>query len=317
MTTTAPTTAIDWQSFSIPTGSTTYFQQPSISSTAINRVVTNTPSLIFGTLGSNGNVVLVNQSGITVGAGGVVDTAGFTASALRMSDADALSGRLRFGDAASGGGTVSVMGSVLARSGDVVLLGSSVSTGSNALVQSPNGSTVLAAGQQIEITGRGLEGIVMQVQAPSDSAVNLGTLKGDAVGIFAGTLRNSGAIQATTVTNEGGKIFLRAAQTADVGGVLSASGTQGGVVDVAVAHSADPNAPGVVVQTATIDANGSDGAGGRVRIAGDNVLSTASIHFDGSTQGGSLALLATNRALSTSAAGYSANSINGKGATFS
>ena len=84
--------AINWQSFSIPSGSTTYFQQPSATSTSINRVVTNTPSQLFGTLGSNGKLVLVNQSGIAVGAGAVVDTAGFTASALRMTDADALAG---------------------------------------------------------------------------------------------------------------------------------------------------------------------------------------------------------------------------------
>jgi len=174
---------INWQSFSIPAGSSTFFQQPTASSTSINRVVTNNPSLIFGTLGSNGNLVLVNQSGITVGAGAVVDTAGFTASALRMSDADALSGRLRFGDA-SAPGNVSVSGNVLARSGDVVLLGSQVDTGSAALIQAPNGSTILGAGQQVEITGRGLEGIVMQVQAPTDSAINLGTLKGDAVAIL-------------------------------------------------------------------------------------------------------------------------------------
>ena len=40
--------AINWQSFSIPAGNTTYFQQPTAASTVINRVVTNTPSLIFG-----------------------------------------------------------------------------------------------------------------------------------------------------------------------------------------------------------------------------------------------------------------------------
>jgi filamentous hemagglutinin family protein len=112
--------AINWQSFSIPAGNTTYFQQPSTNSTSINRVVTNTPSQLFGTLGSNGNLVLVNQAGITVGAGAVVDTAGFTASALNMSDADALTGRLRFGDGSANGGAVAVHGNILARGGDVV-----------------------------------------------------------------------------------------------------------------------------------------------------------------------------------------------------
>ncbi len=70
--------AINWQSFSIPAGNTTYFQQPNALSTVINRVVTNTPSQIFGTLGSNGHLVLVNQSGIAVGAGALVDVVGST-----------------------------------------------------------------------------------------------------------------------------------------------------------------------------------------------------------------------------------------------
>ena len=257
--------AINWQSFSVPSGSTTYFQQPNASSTSINRVVTNTPSQIFGTLGSNGNLVLVNQSGITVGAGAVVDTAGFTASALRMSDADAMAGRLRFGDGTSAGGGVSVQGNVLGRWGDVVLMGSSVDTGSSALVQAPNGSTILAAGQQIEITGRGLEGIVMQVQAPTDSAVNLGTLKGDAVGIFAGTLKHSGLIQATTATLEGGKVVLKSSGDAYVQGsgkidVSSATG-KGGQIEVLGNRVA-------VMDSAVLDASGASG-GGTVLVGGD------------------------------------------------
>jgi len=44
--------AINWQSFSIPQGSTTQFNQPSTSSTALNRVITNTPSQLLGNLPS-------------------------------------------------------------------------------------------------------------------------------------------------------------------------------------------------------------------------------------------------------------------------
>ncbi len=257
--------AINWQSFSIPAGSTTYFQQPSTSSTSINRVVTNNPSQIFGTLGSNGNLVLVNQSGITVGAGAVVDSAGFTASSLRMSDADALAARMRFGDGTAAGAGVSVQGSILARSGDVVLLGSQLDTGKDALIQAPNGSTILAAGRQIEITGRGLEGISLQVQAPTDSAVNLGSLQGDAVGIFAGTLRHSGLIQATTATLEGGRVVLKAGGDAYVQGagtinVSSASG-KGGQIAVLGKRVA-------VTDDAVLDASGATG-GGTVLVGGD------------------------------------------------
>ena len=257
--------AINWQSFSIPAGSATYFQQPSASSTSINRVVTNNPSQIFGTLGSNGNLVLVNQSGITVGAGAVVDSAGFTASSLRMSDADALAGRLRFGDGTASGAGVSVQGSILARSGDVVLLGSQLDSGKNALIQAPNGSTILAAGRQIELTGRGLEGISLRVQAPADSALNLGTLQGDAVGIFAGSLRHSGLIQATTASLEGGKVVLKASGDTYVEGagtidVTSATG-KGGQISVLGQRVA-------VTDTASLDASGASG-GGTVLVGGD------------------------------------------------
>lgn len=248
--------AINWQSFSIPAGSSTYFQQPSAVSTSINRVVTSTPSLVYGTLGSNGHLVLVNQSGITVGAGAVVDTAGFTASALRMSDADALAGRMRFGEGDSQTGTVSVQGQVLARQGDVVLLGANVNTGSNALIQAPNGNVLLAAGQQIDITGRGLEGIVLRVQAPSDTVVNLGKLQGDAVGLFASSLHHSGDIQAQAVTVEGGKVVLKAAQSAQVDGTISAQALNatGGSVMV----TADQVALGA---NAVIDVRGAQGGG--------------------------------------------------------
>ena len=254
--------AINWQSFSIPAGSTTYFQQPSATSTVINRVVTATPSLIYGTLGSNGQVVLVNQSGITLGAGALVDTAGFTASALRMTDADALSGRMRFGDGSQADGALSVAGSILARSGDVVLIGARVDTSREALVQAPNGSTLLAAGQQVEITGRGLEGIRLQVQAPTDAAVNLGTLQGDAVGMFASTLRHSGVAQAHAVTVDGGRVYLKASDLLQVDGQVQARALagRGGSIQATAGQVA-------VGATAVLDANGVAG-GGEVLVGG-------------------------------------------------
>jgi filamentous hemagglutinin family protein len=263
--------AINWQSFSISAGSTTHFQQPSAASMVINRVVTNTPSVIFGTLSSNGNLVLVNQAGIAVGAGAIVDTAGFTASSLRMTDADAIAGRMRFGDGTLSATGVSVQGSILARSGDVVLIGASLDAGKDALIQAPNGSTILAAGQQIEITGRGLEGISLQVQAPEDSAVNLGTLKAGAVGIFAGTLKHSGLIQAMTATLEGGKVVLKATGDAYVEGAgkILATGAIGGSVDVLGNRVA-------VMDQALIDVSGDQG-GGTVRVGGDYQGKNASI----------------------------------------
>ena len=253
--------AINWQSFSIPGGSTTHFAQPDAASTSINRVLGGNPSAIFGTLSSNGRLVLVNPAGITVGAGAVVDTAGFTASTLRMTDADAIAGRLRFGDG-SAAGPLRVDGRILASSGDVVLIGTDVQAGAQAVIQSPQGATVLAAGQKVELTGRGLEGIRLEVQAPGDQAVNLGTLQGDAVGIFAGTLRHSGLIQASAASVQGGRVVLKAAGDALVDGTVTArAGDRGGSIDVFGQRVG-------LLAGAALDASGEQG-GGQIRVGGD------------------------------------------------
>ncbi len=285
--------AINWQSFSIPSGSTTFFQQPDAASMSINRVVTNTPTQIFGSLASNGKLVLVNQSGIAVGAGAVVDTAGFTASSLAMSDQDAMAGRLRFGDGRISTSELSVNGTLVARSGDVVLLGSQVNTGPNALIHAPNGSAILAAGQQIDITARGLEGIRLQVQAPSDSALNLGALSGDAVGMFAGTLKHSGLIHATAVDASGGKVWLKAADVLNVGGAVNAQrlGGMGGEIlasgdKVALQSSAVLAASGAHGGGEVLVGGGWQGHDGRLANASQTVVATgAQINADALVNG--------------------------------
>lgn len=253
--------AINWQSFSIPTGTTTQFVQPSAASLSINRVVGGTSSLIDGTLTSNGKLVLVNPAGIAFGVGAVVDTAGFTASTLSMTDADAINGVLRFSNGGNAQG-IQVEGRILAREGDVFLIAPTVQVKEGAVIQGPNGATVLAAGQSVQITGRGLEGIVMEVQAPADQAVNLGRLEAGAVGMFAGTLRHSGDIRAVSATTEGGKVVLRAAGTATVTGAVTAmQDARGGQIDV---FGDQVNIGG----SALLDASGAQG-GGSIRVGGD------------------------------------------------
>ena len=105
-----------------------------------------------------------------------------------------------------------------------------------ALVQAPSGATLLAAGQKVELTGRGLEGIRLELQAPQDQAVNLGTLQGDAVAIFAGQLKHSGMIQATGISAEGGKVVLKAQDTADISGQIGAVHSHGHRYSLCILH---------------------------------------------------------------------------------
>lgn len=304
--------AINWQSFSIGAGNATRFQQPNAASLSINRVVTNVPSQIFGTLSSNGKLVLVNQSGITVGAGAVVDTAGFTASVLGMSDADAAAGRIRFNADGLGQatGALRVEGNIIARGGDVVLIAPDIQVAKTAVVEAENGTAILAAGRRVEVTGRGLEGIVMQVQAPADKAVNLGTLRGDAVGIFAGQLRHSGIIQANGVSMEGGRVVLRAQDLAEVNGSIQAGRTingqtSGGSVEISAGHVASLNG--------SIDVRGS--AGGAVTVAAQNILQGGQVDASGTAGGGSIQIVARDYVEQTAAAQVRADGGSGAGGT--
>src|SRR4051812_41844327 len=55
---------LQWDSFSIGSGAWVNFTQPSSSAIALNRVMGNNPSEIFGRLSANGQVFLTNPNGV-------------------------------------------------------------------------------------------------------------------------------------------------------------------------------------------------------------------------------------------------------------
>ena len=298
--TNTPGAAINWQSFSIKANETTHFQQANSASSVLNRVVANNPSELLGNLTSNGKVVLINPFGITVGRGAAVDTAGFTASTLNITDADWANGKLRFkGNALSG--DVKVDGVIRSPNGDVMLFAPNVSVGSEALIKADNGNVIIGAGQKVEVTGRGLEGIRFEIQSADNKAVNLGRIEGNAVGVFAGTLRHSGSIAAQTATMEGGRVVLRAIKDIEISGpgaVIKADGAAGKAGGQITITSATGD---VLVGTgARITANGGAGAaGGSVSVAAEQgrlVVEQASVISADGSPGGSVRLFGGTQA---------------------
>ena len=79
---------VNWGDFSIGVGDKTTINQIAPNAAILNRVIGNNVSQIFGQLNSNGQVYLINEPGIVVGALGVVDTNGFVASTLNVSNTD-------------------------------------------------------------------------------------------------------------------------------------------------------------------------------------------------------------------------------------
>ena len=118
--TNTPGTIINWQQFGIAQGELTRFIQQGANSAVLNRVVGQDASAILGSLQSNGQVFLINPNGMVFGQNAVIDTAGFVASTLNITDQDFLAGRLRFeGD---GAGTIRNFGVIRAGAGGNIAL---------------------------------------------------------------------------------------------------------------------------------------------------------------------------------------------------
>ena len=84
--------AVNWNSFNIGAGDSVVFNQPSSSAVALNSVLGNNPSQIYGSLRSNGQVFLINPSGVLFGKNAQVSVGGLFASALPINTSAFMSG---------------------------------------------------------------------------------------------------------------------------------------------------------------------------------------------------------------------------------
>jgi filamentous hemagglutinin family protein len=334
-----PGAIINWQSFSIRPGETTFFQQQNAASAVLNRVQAQNPGLkstLDGHLGSNGRVFLINPNGIVFGAGSTIDTQGFVASTLALSDADFKAQRLRF-QRQGAAGDIQVQGAIQSAAGDVYLVAPNIGVDGKAVITSDGGNIVLAAGEVVEITGRNLNDIKFAIQNRDNQVLNLGSLSAGAVGVFAGTLTHSGAVQAQSVAREGGRLVLSSAGqlTLGAGSTARADGaTQGGsvqiraqsgnlVVDAKARISAEATGPAdTSAQGGTISLRADTGfvalergstvsvdgpQGGSVVVSGGKLIQDGSVTARGTAgTGGSVRMDLDTRVIQTAAASISA-----------
>jgi trimeric autotransporter adhesin len=240
---------INWQSFDIGSGAQVNVLQPNSQSVLLNRVLSDNPSQIFGQLNANGQVVLVNPRGIVAGSDGSVNTSGFTASTLNISDADFMQGRYRFvGDGSKG--EVLNQGTIrTAPGGYVALLGASVSN--EGQIIAPQGSVALGAAGRISVP-LGSTGKIRLELSPASINASVANRKGG------------------VIVAEGGQVYLQASA---VGGAL-ASVQQSGQIDTSGAQAGDVHLladNGRIVVDGQIKANSSDAKakGGSILIGRD------------------------------------------------
>jgi filamentous hemagglutinin family protein len=226
--------SINWQSFSIGSSSVVDFNQPSATSVTLNRVIGTESSVIAGVLNATGNVFLLNGNGILMTKGASINTGGFVASTLNISDEDFKAGKYTFHATGSTGSVVN-LGTITAKdSGYVALLGNTVSN--QGVIVATKGTVALAAGDQITLNfnGNSLVGVTVDEGALNALVENKQAIYADggkvimtakaADDLLTAQVNDSGLIQARTVDDLEGDIQLLAdGGTVNLSGTLDAS----------------------------------------------------------------------------------------------
>jgi filamentous hemagglutinin family protein len=96
VTQTSDRTIINWDGYSIDADELVQYIQPGASSVSLNRVTGGDPSQILGQMIANGQIFLINPSGIIFGEQAKVNVAGLLATTLNISDQDFLDGNYTF-----------------------------------------------------------------------------------------------------------------------------------------------------------------------------------------------------------------------------
>jgi filamentous hemagglutinin family protein len=246
--------SMDWRGFSIGSGETVRFNQPSASSIALNRVIGNDPSAIYGNLSANGQVFLINPNGILFAPGSQVNVGGLVASTLDIaSGSDPANGKYKFLSNASRPAAVVNQGTITANPGGyVALLGGQVSN--QGTISAQLGNVSLAAGQAmtLDFGGNKLLNLKIDQGALGALAENKQLIQADGGQVLMTAyardalldtvVNNTGIIEARTLQNQGGVIKLMgdfSGGTVNVGGKLDASapnGGDGGFIETSGAH---------------------------------------------------------------------------------
>ncbi|MBT5232167.1 MAG: filamentous hemagglutinin N-terminal domain-containing protein, partial [Methylococcales bacterium] len=215
---------LNFDQFNIGSSETVQFIQPSSSAIALNRVTGGSQTNIFGNLFANGQVFLVNVSGVFIAASAKIDVAGIVATTLDITNQDFLNGNMQFQRVAGfEPGKVTNEGLIQAKEhGYVVLAGDFVEN--KGVVVAKLGTVGLASAEKImmDFQGDGLIQFAVDGDALGELAgvSNQGQILAQAgrvimtadvaADLSASAVQNSGIISAKSITERNGEIFLSA-----------------------------------------------------------------------------------------------------------
>ena len=253
---------IHWDDFSIGNDEITKFSMPSSLSSVLNRVMSKSPSNIYGSLQSNGIVFLINQNGIMIGPKGMIKSAGFIASTLDIANEDFLNGKnLKF---TSNSPSELIHKGSIESSGDVFFISRKIADEGKTYASNFH----LLAGEEILLFKEGEKTAV--IVSGKGSIDQKGTieaistdLRANGGDVFSLAINQEGIIHATGIEEKDGQIILSSEKgIIKVKGDLSAkTNEKGGCIHILGEYIQ-------LLDEANIDV-GADVSGGTILIGGD------------------------------------------------
>lgn len=231
---TAPKAILNWESFNVGAGKTVQFVQPDSSAIALNRVVGASGaaiarSTIDGTITANGQVFLINPTGITFGNGSQVNVGGIVASTRDIADADFLAsaGKYNFTVGSDTNAADVVNNGKITALNYAVLIGAKVvnkpatgTTKTDAEIKAPMVS--MAAGDDILLQLDGTLPAIAVTKSNASALIENGGLVVAANGkiyltagavneLLTSAINNVGVIEADTLSVHGGSVTISSA----------------------------------------------------------------------------------------------------------
>ena len=256
---------LEWNTFNLGNAAQVNFNQPDAASATLNRVLDSNPSQILGKITANGQIFLTNPNGVYFGKSASVDAGGIVASANSIGNADFMAGAITLSRDGATGSVVNEGELRATIAGYVALLAPEVRN--NGVVIARLGTVAMASGESITLNldGNHLAGISVKPSAIAALVENRGAVlaPGGLIILSAqaldrlqgGVVNNSGALEATGLSNRGGRIMLEASDSVENSGAISADAG----VDGSPAGSVTITAP-LIENSGTISAAATDSA---------------------------------------------------------
>ncbi|MGE4481452.1 filamentous hemagglutinin N-terminal domain-containing protein, partial [Acidocella sp.] len=284
--------AINWQSYNVGSDAHVTYVQPSSSAITLNRVVTPDPSVIAGHISANGQLVLINQSGVVFTKGAEVTAQSVIVSTSNIKNSDFMAGKMSFTGTPNPGakiinngkitageaGLVGLVAPQVANDGIITArLGQVVLAGADAFTLDLYGDKLISldvtkAVREVDLNGKTVPALVTNKGLILADGGKITLTAADADALVSQLLQVGGTLRANSTAGQPGTISLQA-----VGGGINIAGnllTQGTVAG-STGGKVEAVATGTVAVAATADIDASGQAGGGTIALGTNLQRAA------------------------------------------